>query len=97
MTYKLLRIKGTVCQKKILLVILNELITQSAANGEIWNADNIAQYMRLSISSIQSRIICRRDFPRAVRIPTTDLGGGRRWYAAEIKNWLRNNRVPLRK
>ena len=83
--------------EKILLEILNEIKTHRAANAEIWNADDIARYMRLSLSSIQSRIICRSDFPRAVRIPTSGTGGGRRWYASEVKNWLRNNRVPLRK
>ena len=61
----------------LLLEILNELKALHATNAEIWNVDDIARYMRLSRSSIQSRIICRKDFPRAVRIPTENgLGGG---------------------
>ena len=83
--------------EKILLEILNELKTQSAENSEIWKSDDIARYMRLSLSSVQSRIICRSDFPRAVRIPTSGTGGGRRWYAKEVQAWLQKNREPVRK
>ncbi len=56
--------------EKLLLEILNELKSQRASSAELWNIDDIAQYMRLSRSSVQSRVICRREFPRAVRIPT---------------------------
>ena len=80
--------------EKLLLEILNELKSQSAANSEIWNVDDIARYMRLSRSSIQSRVICRKDFPRAVRIPTDKGAGGRRWYAREVRHWVSRNREP---
>jgi len=80
--------------KKLLLEILNELKSLHASNAEIWNVDDIARYMRLSRSSIQSRIICRKDFPRAVRIPTDNGLGGRRWYAKEVKYWVSKNREP---
>ena len=81
--------------EKLLLEILNELKSQSANSAELWNVDDIARYMRLSRSSVQSRVICRRDFPRAVRIPTENGMGGRRWYAEEVKGWLSRNREPL--
>jgi len=80
--------------EKLLLQILNELKAQRAAASELWNVDDIARYIRLSRSSIQSRIICRKDFPRAVRIPTDTGLGGRRWYAAEVKYWISKNREP---
>ena len=83
--------------KKILTEILNEIKSQYACHAEVWTAHDIAHYMRLSVSSVQSRIITRKDFPRPVRIPTSGTGGGRRWYAAEVKNWLRNNREPHKK
>jgi len=84
-------------QEKLLLQILNELKAQNASVSELWNANDIARYMRLSRSSIQSRIILRRDFPRAIRIPTSGTGGGRRWYAKEVKEWLSRNREPIKK
>ena len=84
-------------QEKILFEILSELKKQNIPNLELWRADDIARYMRLTRCSVQSRIICRIDFPRAVRIPTTGNGGGRRWYAKEIKEWLKRNREPIKK
>jgi len=81
--------------EKLLLEILNELRSQRAEENELWNADDIAQYLRLSRSSIQSRVICRKDFPRAVRIPTESGLGGRRWYAKEVKYWISRNREPV--
>lgn len=81
--------------EKLLLEILNEIKAQRAEQNEIWNSDDIAHYMRLSRSSIQSRVICRNDFPRAVRIPTDNGMGGRRWYAREVKEWVRRNREPV--
>lgn len=83
-------------EQKILLEILNELKAQNIATGELWNIDDLARYMRLSKSSVQSRVICRKDFPRAVRIPTDNGLGGRRWYALEVKQWLSRNREPVR-
>ncbi len=81
--------------EKLLLEILNELKAQKAERSEVWNVDDIANYMRLSRSSIQSRVISRKDFPRALRIPTDNGMGGRRWYAKEVKEWLSRNREPL--
>ena len=81
--------------EKLLLEILNELRSQRAEETELWNADDIARYLHLSRSSIQSRVICRKDFPRAVRIPTESGLGGRRWYAKEVKYWISRNREPV--
>lgn len=82
--------------EKILLEILNELKAHNVASNELWSASDIARYMRLSTSSIQSRVICRKDFPRAVRIPTDSGMGGRRWYAKEVQSWVSKNREPIR-
>jgi len=81
--------------ERILLEILHELKSHRAATTEIWNVDDIARYIRLSRSSVQSRIICRADFPRAVRIPTESGLGGRRWYSKEVKYWIAKNREPV--
>ena len=83
--------------EKLLLEILNELRAQSAEKAELWNASDVARYMRLSTSSVQSRVIARKDFPRAVRIPTDGGSGGRRWYAREVKQWIARNREPIAK
>lgn len=81
--------------EKLLLEILNELRAQNAAAGDLWNAEDIARYMRLSRSSVQSRVLCRNDFPRAIRIPMDSGMGGRRWYAKEVKYWVSNHLEPV--
>ena len=81
--------------EKLLLEILNEIKAQTAAAGELWKTDDIARYMRLSVSSVQSRILTRKDFPRAVRIPTDEGLGGKRWYASEVKSWVKRHREPI--
>jgi len=81
--------------EKLLLEILGELKSYRAATTDLWNVDDIARYIRLSRSSVQSRVICRKDFPRAVRIPTDTGLGGRRWYAKEVKYWIGKNREPV--
>ena len=81
--------------EKLLLEILNELKSLRSDSAELWNVDDIAHYVRLSRSSVQSRIICRKDFPRAIRIPTDNGVGGRRWYAKEVKYWTSRNREPI--
>lgn len=82
-------------KEQILLDILRELKGQRTSSRDLWNVDDIAVYLNLSKSSIQSRVICRKDFPRAVRIPTETGMGGRRWYASEVKHWIAKNREPI--
>ena len=61
--------------------ILEELRYQGRKDDALWDANDIARYARLTKSTVQSRILCRENFPRAIKIPTTDNGGGRRWLA----------------
>jgi predicted DNA-binding transcriptional regulator AlpA len=83
--------------EKLLLEILNELRIQNSSSCELWSTEDIARYMRLSRSSVHSRVICRHDFPRAVRIPTDSGLGGRRWYSKEVKAWVVKNREPMQR
>lgn len=80
----------------LLEAILSELKSHAIYQYEIWDAGDIAKFLRLSRSSVQSRIICRKDFPRAIRIPTNNGSGGRRWYASEVKEWIAKNREPIK-
>ena len=82
--------------EKYLLEILNELRRQNKDNRELWQTDDIADYVGLRPSTVHSTLLPRKDFPRAVIIPTTEDGGGRRWYAADVKNWIKKNREPIR-
>lgn len=78
----------------LLEAILAELKAKAVYEREIWNADDIGKFLRLSRSSVQSRIICQKSFPPAIRIPTENGSGGRRWYAKEVRKWIGKNREP---
>ena len=81
---------------KIVEEILAELRQQNTSSDALWDAEDIAYYMRLSKSTVQSRVITRSNFPRALRMPTSSVGyGGRRWLAKEVKQWILRCREPL--
>lgn len=68
----------------ILLDILGELRKQRAQEDDLWGPDEIADYTKLSKSSVHSTILRAPGFPTAVILPS----GGRRWLSKEIKAWL---------
>lgn len=80
----------------LLEAILDEVKSHAVYKHELWDVADIAVYLKLSKSSVQHRSITRDDFPRAVRIPTENGSGGRRWYAHEVKEWIKRNREPVR-
>lgn len=83
--------------KKMLEDILQELRYHSKNCDGLWDAEDIARYMKLAKSTVQSRIICKPSFPRPLRVPTSDIGmGGRRWLAKEVKQWLSRHRDAIR-
>jgi len=57
----------------------------------LWDAGDIATYLRLSKSSVQSRIIPKSGFPRAIRLGEIR---GRRWQPKEVKEWVKRLREP---
>lgn len=67
----------------ILSAILNELRRQRAQEDDLWEAEHIAEYLKLSKKSVQNTILNVPGFPSSVVLPT----GGRRWIAKEIKAW----------
>jgi predicted DNA-binding transcriptional regulator AlpA len=54
----------------------------------LWDADDIAAYMRLSKKSVQNHYLEKPGFPKAVILAT----GGRRWVSAEVKAWILRRR-----
>lgn len=57
-------------------------------NESLWTAAEIADYLNLSKSSVHGRIICKPDFPPAIKLPS----GGRRWVPAEVRSWALKRR-----
>lgn len=91
-----MKIKLTTTTEKLLAEILREIKRNQLPHTELWKADEIAQFLKLSKASVQSRTLRRPDFPRPVRIPSENGLGGKRWYAREVKAWLQKNRDPMR-
>ena len=73
----------------ILSQILDELRRQrTSAKDELWDADDIASYLRYRKSTVQNKTIKTPGFPRAVILANADSKNGtRRWKADEVRAW----------
>lgn len=78
----------TFTQTELLVRILAELQRQHAQDDDLWEAQQIAEHMKLGKGSVQSHVLSSPGFPTPVMLPT----GGRRWVAKEVKAWLLRRR-----
>lgn len=68
-----------------------QLLTQLRAaivvpqERRLWGMAEIADYSGYSISTVQQRICCKPNFPKAIRV---DAGAQPRWVAAEVMGWF---------
>lgn len=62
---------------------LVERMDRRSLDNELWDADDIAIFIRLNKKTIQNHYLDRPGFPKPIILPT----GGRRWYADEVKAW----------
>ena len=53
----------------------------------LWDAGDIADYLNLAKSTVQSHVLPKPDFPPAVKI-----NGTRRWKPEEIQAWAESKR-----
>ena len=67
--------------------ILGEL-KKSNRHARLWDAGDVADYFALSRSSAYSRLLCRPDFPKAIRLD----GVGKRWKPAEVQAFAERHR-----
>ncbi|MEM6603538.1 MAG: hypothetical protein AAF621_05765 [Pseudomonadota bacterium] len=65
-------------------------------DDDLWTAQRIAEYLSLSVKTVQGSTINQRDFPApvAIRSPHSQ-GGSKRWIAGEVKLWAK--KVKLHK
>ncbi|MEX1197836.1 MAG: hypothetical protein WEB57_08265 [Pseudohongiellaceae bacterium] len=54
---------------------------------ELWDAQDIADYLKLAKSTVKSHIVCKPDFPKAIKINSV-----RRWEPEEVIAWARKHR-----
>jgi len=75
---------------QLLEAILIE-VTSSKVTKRLWSLTDIAAYLNRSKITIQQRVVCKVDFPNAVRIPTQAGKLGPLWYQDEVKAYVKKH------
>ena len=83
-----------------LVAALNALVLQLSAPrvmpaDELWTADYIANYLKLAADTTERRVVTRPDFPTPLQPCLTGARAAKRWFAAEVITWARQNRCKL--
>jgi hypothetical protein len=74
---------------QLLADILAELRRQRTPTGldaALWDADDVAAYLRVERRYVLERLAIRTDWPRAIRL-TDGPKGSARWRAREVIAW----------
>lgn len=74
-----------------LLISILEEIQSAKVPTRLWSVADIAAYLNRSKITIQQRVVCKPDFPSAIRIPTHTGKVGPLWYAEEVKRYVRKH------
>ena len=77
--------------KPILSGILQEIKKMNRNDDDLWTRANIAEYLQCSPNQAD-RVIRHKDFPAAIRPPTSENGGHPRWVAREVKKFVQQFR-----
>jgi hypothetical protein len=85
-----------------LLAALQDLVTQLKADrisvaDELWTAEDIASYLKLSADTTERRVVTRPDFPAPLQPCLTGKKAAKRWFAGEVISWARVSRAKLPK
>ena len=85
-----------------LLAVLRDLVTQLKADrisvaDELWTAEDIASYLKLSADTTERRVVTRSDFPAPLQPCLTGKKAAKRWFAGEVISWARESRTKLPK
>lgn len=67
----------------LLSAMLEEMRKARVRDDELWEAQHIADFLKLSKNTVQGKILDKNGFPGPVILPT----GGRRWVAKEVRAW----------
>lgn len=75
-----------------LIIKLTDAIARLGAGSipvevDLWDADTIAQFLKVSKHQVMQRYAPLPDFPAAARLPAKGGKGHPRWKAAEVIKW----------
>ncbi|MFM0061384.1 hypothetical protein PQR64_37895 [Paraburkholderia phytofirmans] len=59
------------------------------AEETLWSVEQIAQWLGLSKSTVELRVVTRPGFPSALR-PVDSKQAQRRWFASDVMQWARS-------
>ncbi|MDR5777370.1 MULTISPECIES: hypothetical protein [unclassified Caballeronia] len=57
----------------------------------LWSVDQIAQWLGLSKTTVEMRVVTRPGFPSSFR-PVDSKQAQRRWFASDVLEWARSNK-----
>lgn len=83
-----------------LLAALQDLVAQLKrpqvpAEDQLWTAEDIADYLKLSTDSTERRVVTRPDFPAPLQPCDTGPRAAKRWFAVDVRAWARKNASKL--
>lgn len=84
-----------------LVAALRDLVAQLSApkiapDDELWTSKEIGEYLKLSHVTVEQRVATRPDFPEPLQ-PCGTVKAMKRWFAADVKKWARQNSSKLPK
>lgn len=83
-----------------LLAAIKDLVVQLstprvAPEDQLWTTEDIATYLKLAVDTTERRVVTRSDFPGPLQPCLTGTRAAKRWFAAEVITWARQNRCKL--
>ena len=73
---------------EILLTEILKTLKSTQSQNKLWAIEDLVEYFQTSRSTVSRKIICRKDFPVAIRID----GGVPRWKPKEVELWADRQR-----
>lgn len=82
-----------------LAAAIRDLVTQLSApkiapEDELWTAQEIGDYLKLSAATVAERVATRPGFPKPLQ-PCGTTKAMKRWFAVDVKEWARQNSSRL--
>jgi len=79
-----------------LVAVLNELVAHLKkppipADDILWTFSEIADYLKLSTFTVETKVVVRPDFPKALQPCLGSPRGQKRWFARDVMDWARKN------
>ena len=62
---------------------------------ELWTSEDIASYLKLAPYTVARRVVTRPEFPAPLQPCLTGSRAVKRWFAADVITWARQNRCNI--